>query len=164
MSTSGRLKSSFSCLTTRRSSGPYDTLNRQRPISTVLGHKGTDRVTAFPRVCCVFPTNIFPLKLARSRHSEIKHRLPPKSTTSPQTRKRKATETLEDSHSTKKPTKAGRGAANTSSTSALNTPPPTTMDSDDEFMSGLSSQDEDFGGAQDSDDGSLGDGTCSLNP
>ena len=36
------------------------------------------------------------------------------------------------------------------------------MDSDDEFMSGLSSQDEDdFGGAQESDDGSLGDGTCS---
>ena len=33
------------------------------------------------------------------------------------------------------------------------------MDSDDEFMSGLSSQDEDdFGGAQESDDGSLGDG------
>lgn len=30
-------------------------------------------------------------------------------------------------------------------------------------MSGLSSQDEDgFGGAQESDDGSLGDGTCSL--
>ena len=37
------------------------------------------------------------------------------------------------------------------------------MDSDDEFMSGLSSQDDDdFGGAQESDDGSLGDGTCSL--
>ena len=37
------------------------------------------------------------------------------------------------------------------------------MDSDDEFMSGLSSQDDDgFEGAQDSDDGSLGDGTsCS---
>ena len=43
----------------------------------------------------------------------------------------------------------------------LNTPPLTTMDSDDEFMSGLSSQDDDddFGGAQESDDGSLGDGT-----
>ena len=37
------------------------------------------------------------------------------------------------------------------------------MDSDDEFMSGLSSQDDDdFGGAQESDDGSLGDGTCLL--
>lgn len=35
------------------------------------------------------------------------------------------------------------------------------MDSDDEFMSGLSSQDEDedFGFTQESDDGSLGDGT-----
>ena len=37
------------------------------------------------------------------------------------------------------------------------------MDSDDEFMSGLSSQDDDgFEGAQESDDGSLGDGTCPL--
>ena len=37
------------------------------------------------------------------------------------------------------------------------------MDSDDEFMSGLSSQDEDdFGAAQESDDGSLGDGTSPL--
>jgi hypothetical protein len=34
----------------------------------------------------------------------------------------------------------------------------TTMDSDDEFMSGLSSQEENFGGTQESDDGSLGDG------
>lgn len=32
------------------------------------------------------------------------------------------------------------------------------MDSDDEFMSGLSSQEEAFGGTQDSDDGSLDDG------
>ena len=36
------------------------------------------------------------------------------------------------------------------------------MDSDDEFLSGLSSQDEDFGLTQDSDDGSLGDGTVML--
>ena len=35
----------------------------------------------------------------------------------------------------------------------------TTMDSDDEFMSGLSSQEEEFEGTQESDDGSLGDGT-----
>lgn len=34
----------------------------------------------------------------------------------------------------------------------LNTPPLTTMDSDDEFMSGLSSQEDDFGGTQDSGD------------
>lgn len=40
----------------------------------------------------------------------------------------------------------------------LDTPPLTTMDSDDEFMSGLSSQEEKFGGTQESDDGSLGDG------
>ncbi|KAL2045598.1 hypothetical protein N7G274_002026 [Stereocaulon virgatum] len=31
------------------------------------------------------------------------------------------------------------------------------MDSDDEFISGISSQDEDFGGVEESDDGSLGD-------
>ena len=35
------------------------------------------------------------------------------------------------------------------------------MDSEDEFMSGISdSQEEDFGAQQDSDDGSLEDGTC----
>lgn len=34
------------------------------------------------------------------------------------------------------------------------------MDSDDEFMSGVSSQEEDFGGTQQSDDDSLGDGKC----
>lgn len=35
------------------------------------------------------------------------------------------------------------------------------MDSDDEFMSGVSdSQEEDFGAQEDSDDGSLGDGKC----
>ena len=34
------------------------------------------------------------------------------------------------------------------------------MDSDDEFMSGISdSQEEDFGAQEDSDDGSLGDGS-----
>jgi hypothetical protein len=37
------------------------------------------------------------------------------------------------------------------------------MDSDDEFMSGISdSQEEDFGAQQDSDDGSLGDGKCAI--
>ena len=37
------------------------------------------------------------------------------------------------------------------------------MDSDDEFMSGLSSQDDDgFGGDQESDDGSMGDGMSLL--
>jgi len=69
---------------------------------------------------------------------------------------------LERSQTAKKQTKERGFVAPRSSNTALNTPPLTTMDSDDEFMSGLSSQDEDFGGAQDSDDGSLGDGTYSL--
>lgn len=43
--------------------------------------------------------------------------------------------------------------------SRLNTPPLTTMDSEDEFMSGLSdSQEEDFEEQQDSDGDSLEDG------
>ena len=37
------------------------------------------------------------------------------------------------------------------------------MESDDEFMSGVSSQGEDFGDAQDSDDGSFGEGG-NINP
>lgn len=36
--------------------------------------------------------------------------------------------------------------------------PPRSMDSDDEYMSGTSSQEEGFDGTQESDDGSLGDG------
>lgn len=53
--------------------------------------------------------------------------------------------------------------------SALNTPPLTNMDSDDEFMSGLSSEAEGFDVEQESDDGSLGDGLtviydCNLYP
>ena len=89
----------------------------------------------------------------------------PSSTTSPLTRKRKAFQTIEAAN---KPVKVSRSTKDltkhsvvASSRAALNTPPLTTMDSDDEFMSGLSSQDDDgFEGAQDSDDGSLGDGTC----
>ena len=52
----------------------------------------------------------------------------------------------------------GFGVEDLPSKTALNTPPPTTMDSDDEFMSETSSQDDDFGALQESDDGSLGDG------
>lgn len=90
----------------------------------------------------------------------------PSSTTSPLTRKRKATQTAEEVNKPVKATKLSKDLSKdfptASSRTALNTPPLTTMDSDDEFMSGLSSQDEDdFGGAQESDDGSLGDGTCS---
>ena len=90
----------------------------------------------------------------------------PSSTTSPLTRKRKASQTADEANKLVKTTRSiqdlSDDSAATSSGAALNTPPLTTMDSDDEFMSGLSSQDDDgFGGAQESDDGSLGDGTCS---
>ena len=81
----------------------------------------------------------------------------PTSTTPPQTRKRKAIEALEESFKTKKQSTVERDCANT--TSSIATPPLTAMDSDDEFMSGISSQDEGFGDDQESDDGSLGDGT-----
>ena len=99
----------------------------------------------------------------RSRHPRGPNtELPPCSTTPPQTRKRKATETIEASAHTQKQSKTKASAADISSSTALNTPPLTTMDSDDEFMSGLSSQDEYFGGVEESDDGSLGDGSYSL--
>ena len=76
-------------------------------------------------------------------------------TTPPQTRKRKASEDLAGATVNKKPNKALKAAEG--SPPKLNTPPLTTMDSEDE-MSGLSSQD-DFGEELDSDDGSLGEGS-----
>lgn len=76
-------------------------------------------------------------------------------TTPPQTRKRKASEDLAGASVNKKPYKASK--AGEGSPPKLNTPPLTTMDSEDE-MSGLSSQD-DFGEELDSDDGSLGEGS-----
>lgn len=104
----------------------------------------------------------------RSRHPrDPAPSFSPSSTTSPLTRKRKASQTAEEAIEAVKTIKLGKDpnkySATASSGAALNTPPLTTMDSDDEFMSGLSSQDEDdFGGAQESDDGSLGDGTCTF--
>ena len=81
-------------------------------------------------------------------------------TIDPQTRKRKAIETIDDLTDSKRPRTAATGR--TPLPSSLDTPPLTTMDSDDEFMSGLSSQEEEeeeeFGGTEESDDGSLGDG------
>ena len=79
-------------------------------------------------------------------------------TTPPLTRKRKATTLLEPSPDSSKKPRIQEKTAPTTSQAALSTPPLTTMDSDDEFMSGLSSQDEGFGADQDSDDDSLGDG------
>lgn len=76
----------------------------------------------------------------------------------PQTRKRKATDLTDNAFGSRKQTKTEDTDQHSLPATPLNTPPLTTMDSDDEFMSGLSSQEEAFGGTQDSDDGSLGDG------
>ena len=79
-------------------------------------------------------------------------------TTPPQTRKRKAADSPKISLPSTKHTKTVEFASavfvTTPITNASN--PPQAMDSDDEFMSGTSSQEEAFGYAQDSDDGSLG--------
>lgn len=83
-------------------------------------------------------------------------------TTPPQTRKRKAGEIGEGAPVSKKQTIVAESGLISPPPGAPNTPPHTltTMDSDDEFMSGVSSQEEDFGGTQQSDDDSLGDGRC----
>lgn len=82
--------------------------------------------------------------------------------TPPQTRKRKACEIAEGAPVGKKQTIVAESSLISQPPGAPNTPPHTltTMDSDDEFMSGVSSQEEDFGGTQQSDDDSLGDGRC----
>jgi len=100
----------------------------------------------------------------RSRHLRDQHSFTPISTTPPQTRKRKAVESLQEASRSRKQSKTKEASANKSAATALNTPPLTTMDSDDEFMSGLSSQDEDFGVVEESDDGSLGDGVYYIIP
>ena len=119
---------------------------------------------------CTLILNLVSLKklVHRSRHPrDPAPSFSPSSTTSPLTRKRKVSQTAEEANQPVKTNKLStlpsKYTPKASSRAALNTPPLTTMDSDDEFMSGLSSQDEDdFGGAQESDDGSLGDGTCTL--
>ena len=93
-----------------------------------------------------------------SRITRSSTAFPQINTTPPQTRKRKAATSLEITPVSLKRPKIQGKIAPTTSQAALSTPPLTTMDSDDEFMSGLSSQDEGFGATQDSDDDSLGDG------
>lgn len=78
--------------------------------------------------------------------------------TPPLTRKRKAAESVDNVTKSKKQHTASTVGNLSPLRAPLDTPPLTTMDSDDEFMSGLSSQEEEFGGTQESDDGSLGDG------
>ena len=94
------------------------------------------------------------------RHGELKHRACKSFTTPPLTRKRKAVECPDiiDEKCTKVKKVANAALPTTPLTNASTTP---VMDSDDEFMSGASSQEEDFGGTQDSENDSLGDGeTC----
>lgn len=79
-------------------------------------------------------------------------------TTPPQTRKRKA---LADTGQ-KEEAKPTAKRIKTAPPAPLNTPPLTTMDSEDDFMSGQSSGDEGFAMEQDSDDGSVGDGKSSC--
>lgn len=78
--------------------------------------------------------------------------------TPPQTRKRKAAEDPEDCPISKKQANHNRvpnAALPTTPLTNMSTPPPM-MDSDDEFMSGVSSQEDAFGNVEESDDGSLG--------
>lgn len=91
------------------------------------------------------------------RHGELKHRACKPFTTPPLTRKRKASDSPDilEEKSTKAKKVANAALPATPLTNASTTP---VMDSDDEFMSGTSSQEEDFGGTQDSENDSLGDG------
>ena len=79
-------------------------------------------------------------------------------TTPSQTRKRKATEKSNILPPSTKHTKTAEAASAVSVTTPITnaSTPIQVMDSDDEFMSGTSSQEEAFGYTQDSDDGSLG--------
>jgi hypothetical protein len=88
---------------------------------------------------------------------------PPIFTTPPQTRKRKAPNTFEDRAVTAAKSSKKESAAQletpTTPLTELDSPIPQPMDSDDEFMSDASSQEEeDFEGTQDSEAGSVGDG------
>ncbi|KAI9816582.1 MAG: hypothetical protein M1827_001714 [Pycnora praestabilis] len=85
---------------------------------------------------------------------EIKHgAFPIPFTTPPSTRKRKLEEAVDEAFVEQKSSKK---VANTVTPATPQTPASTSMDSDDEYVSGASSED-DFGEDQDSDDGSLGD-------
>ncbi len=92
----------------------------------------------------------------RARCTELAHTF----TTPPLTRKRKAIDCVDSvegiSNKANKTVNAALPA--TPLTNASTTP---IMDSDDEFMSGASSLEEDFGGTQDSENESLGDGEIS---
>ncbi len=88
----------------------------------------------------------------RSRQYEISTEHSLSFTTSSQTRKRKATGNTDVAPQSKKQSRAVDTKEESLPTPILNTPPLTTMDSDDEFMSGASSQEDNFGGTEDSGD------------
>ncbi|KAL9636557.1 MAG: hypothetical protein Q9164_002752 [Protoblastenia rupestris] len=82
---------------------------------------------------------------------EILHRASPPYITPPLTRKRKASDIDRSKE------EQNQGKRTKQAPVALHTPSLTTMDSDDDFMSAQSSEEEPLGLEQDSDDGSLGD-------
>ena len=78
--------------------------------------------------------------------------------TSRVTRKRKAIANTQEAPVSKRTTRASTRSKAHQAATTLSSPPLTTMDSDDEFMSGLSSQDEDFDVVEDSSDDGFGEG------
>ena len=82
--------------------------------------------------------------------------------TSRVTRKRKATVDTQEAPVSKRATIASARFQASQAATTLSSPPLTTMDSDDEFMSGLSSQDDDFDVVEDSSDDGFGEGLSDL--
>jgi hypothetical protein len=103
-----------------------------------------------------------------SRSIEIQYSAQPIFTTPPQSKKRKAPSTFEDrptadSKASKKEEAAPQLKTPTTPLTELDSPVPQTMDSEDEYISDASSQEEeDFDGTQDSEAGSVGDGKSGL--
>jgi len=86
-------------------------------------------------------------------------------TTGSQTRKRKATDSFEHPSTTKTPRKAPPLDTPATPLTEAGSPAVSAMDSEDDFLSDVTSheEDEDFDeGTQDSDDGSLGQGRSST--
>lgn len=85
-------------------------------------------------------------------------------TTGPQTRKRKANDSFEDSSTAKNLKKAPLLDTPATPLTEPGSPAVSAMESEDEFLSDVTSQeDEDFDeGTQDSDDGSLGQGNPNI--
>lgn len=135
---------------------------------------GLPRSTASSRTACLFhhvrdPTHLcwtspFLCKLVLwSRSLETQYSAPPIFTTPPQTRKRKAPNTFDDraiaAAKSSKREPVPQLETPTTPLTELDSPIPEPMDSEDEYLSDASSQEEeDFEGTQDSEAGSVGDG------